>query len=63
MRDLKAPTLVLVAGGDLLTPGGDAVARAIPGAQSVVVPDVGHALTLEAPDRVNAAIRTHLSAS
>jgi pyruvate dehydrogenase E2 component (dihydrolipoamide acetyltransferase) len=61
--DLKPPTLVLVAGGDLLTPGGEAVARAIPGARSVVVPDAGHALALEAPDRVNDAIRAHLSTS
>jgi pyruvate dehydrogenase E2 component (dihydrolipoamide acetyltransferase) len=63
VRDLKPPTLVLVAGGDLLTPGGEAVARAIPGAKSVVVPEAGHALALEAPDRVNDAIRAHLSTS
>jgi 3-oxoadipate enol-lactonase/4-carboxymuconolactone decarboxylase len=63
VRDLKPPTLVLVAGGDLLTPGGEAVARAIPGARSVLVPEAGHALALEAPDRVNDAIRAHLSTS
>jgi len=63
VRDLKPPTLVLVGGGDLLTPDGEAVARAIPGAKSVVIPEAGHALALEAPDRVNDAIRSHLSAT
>jgi pimeloyl-ACP methyl ester carboxylesterase len=62
-RDVKPPTLVLVAGGDLLTPDGEAVARAIPGSRGVVVPGAGHALALEAPEAVNAAMAEHLAAS
>ena len=60
---MKPPTLVLVAGGDLLAPDGQSVARAIPGARSVVLPGAGHALALEAPDAVNSAIAEHLAAS
>jgi pimeloyl-ACP methyl ester carboxylesterase len=65
-RDLGAiavPTLVLVAGGDLLAPGGEVVADAIPNARCEIVPGVGHALGLEAPDPVNQAIRAHLDAA
>jgi hypothetical protein len=40
---IAAPTLVLAGGADLLTPDGEAVARAIPGARCVVVPGAGHA--------------------
>ena len=49
---IELPTLVLVAGGDLLTPGGEAIAQAIPNARSVVVPEAGHALAIEAPGAV-----------
>jgi pyruvate dehydrogenase E2 component (dihydrolipoamide acetyltransferase) len=45
---VAAPTLVLAAGADLLTPDGEAIARAIPGARCTVVPGVGHALASEA---------------
>ena len=58
---IAAPTLVLVAGGDLLIPGGEALGRAIPGAKTVVVPGAGHALALEAPDAVNEALLAHLA--
>jgi pimeloyl-ACP methyl ester carboxylesterase len=58
---IEVPTLVLVAGGDLLTPGGEAIAQAIPNARSVVVPEAGHALAIEAPDAVNEAIAAHLA--
>jgi pimeloyl-ACP methyl ester carboxylesterase len=58
---IEVPTLVLVAGGDLLTPGGEAIARAMPNARSVVVPEAGHALAIEAPDAVNEAIAAHLA--
>jgi 3-oxoadipate enol-lactonase len=57
---ILAPTLVLVGGGDLLMPGGEALAGAIPGARCVVVPGAGHALGIEAPELVNAALRVHL---
>jgi pimeloyl-ACP methyl ester carboxylesterase len=59
---IRIPTLVLVGGADLLTPGGEALAGAIPDARCLVVPDAGHALGLEAPDPVNAALREHLAA-
>jgi pimeloyl-ACP methyl ester carboxylesterase len=60
---IAAPTLVLVAGGDLLTPDGEAVARAIPGARAVVVPAAGHALALEAPDAVTRELLAHVAAA
>jgi 3-oxoadipate enol-lactonase len=59
---VAVPTLVLVAGDDLLTPRADAIAGAIPDATSVTVPGAGHALGLEAPDAVNEAILRHLGA-
>jgi pimeloyl-ACP methyl ester carboxylesterase len=57
---IDVPTLVVVAAADLLTPGGKAIAKAIPGAQTVVVSDAGHAVALEAPEAVNEAIASHL---
>jgi pimeloyl-ACP methyl ester carboxylesterase len=61
LAEIHVPTLVLAAGGDLLTPGGEAVARAMPNARSVVVPEAGHALAIEAPDVVSDAIAAHLA--
>jgi pimeloyl-ACP methyl ester carboxylesterase len=61
LSEIHAPTLVLAAGGDLLTPGSEAMARAMPNARSVVVPEAGHALAIEAPDAVNPAIAAHLA--
>ncbi len=60
---VTVPTLVIVAGGDLLTPHAAAVAAAIPGATSVVVPGAGHAVTIESPEAVNDAVTAHLSAT
>jgi pimeloyl-ACP methyl ester carboxylesterase len=51
---------VVVAGEDLLTRDSAAIAAAIPGARSVVVPGAGHAVGLEAPDAVNGALLAHL---
>ena len=59
---VSVPTLVLVAGGDLLTPDGEAVADAIPGARCRTIPGAGHAVTLEAPAAVTDAIRAQLEA-
>ncbi|HUI27396.1 MAG TPA: alpha/beta fold hydrolase [Candidatus Kryptonia bacterium] len=57
---IAAPTMVLIAGDDLLTPGGAAVAAAIPHATTKAIAGAGHALALEASEEVNAAILTHL---
>jgi pimeloyl-ACP methyl ester carboxylesterase len=59
---VSVPTLVLAAGGDLLTPDGEAVAAAIPGARCRTIPAAGHAVTLEAPAAVTDAIRAQLEA-
>ncbi len=57
---ISAPTLVVMAGADLLTPGVGAIAAAIPGAKLHVVPEAGHAVALEAPESVNRALVAHL---
>jgi pimeloyl-ACP methyl ester carboxylesterase len=57
---VSVPTLVIVAGGDLLTPDGEAVAAAIPGARCRTIPGAGHAVTLEAPAAVADALRAQL---
>lgn len=58
---ITAPTLVIVAGADLLTPSSASVAAAIPNARRVDVPGAGHAVSIEAPRIVNDAITTHLA--
>jgi len=63
LAHLSVPTLVIVAGGDLLTPDGKTVADAIPGARCRTIPGAGHAVTLEAPAAVTDAIRAQLEAA
>ncbi len=60
---LRVPTLVVAAESDLLTPGGAELAKRIPGARCLVVPEAGHAVGLEAPDTVNAALLEHLASA
>jgi pyruvate dehydrogenase E2 component (dihydrolipoamide acetyltransferase) len=60
---IGVPTLVLVGGADLLTPGGEALAARIPGARCVRIEGAGHALAGEAPEAVCAALREHLHAA
>lgn len=59
---LTAPTLVVAGEADLLTPDSPRLASAIPGARCVVLPRVGHAVAIEAPEAVNEALAHHLRA-
>ena len=63
LAEIAVPTLVIGAREDLLTPGADAIASAIPNARFVEIPSAGHAVGLEAPDPVNAALLGHLEAN
>jgi len=58
---IAAPTLVVVAGGDLLTRDSASVASAIPGARCVEIAGAGHAVTIEAPGAVSDAIASHVA--
>ena len=55
---ISVPTLVLVGDSDTFTPPdrSEEMAAAIPGARLVVVPECGHASTIEQPDAVNRAL-------
>jgi pyruvate dehydrogenase E2 component (dihydrolipoamide acetyltransferase) len=61
LAEIAAATLVVAAGGDLLTPGAEAIAEAIAGARLLALPEAGHAVALEAPEPVNRAILAHLA--
>ncbi|HVU41072.1 MAG TPA: alpha/beta fold hydrolase [Xanthobacteraceae bacterium] len=58
LEAIDCPTLVLVGDDDRLTPPelSHEMAKAIPGAQLVVVPDSGHLSTMEQPQAVNVAL-------
>ena len=64
LNDIRVPTLVLVGEGDELTPPDRAaeMARAIPGAREVRVPDCGHLSSLEQPHEVTRALLAWLEA-
>jgi len=59
LPSLRVPTLILHGALDQLAPaaGAEEMARLIPGAQLLVVPEVGHAVNLEGQRAVNAALR------
>ncbi len=59
-RDTQVPVLVAVGSRETIPAkrGARDLVRAIPGAQGVVVPGVGHVWNLEAPDRFNALVRS-----
>ncbi|WP_292228048.1 alpha/beta fold hydrolase [Brevundimonas sp.] len=61
---IRIPTLVLVGDRDPLTPPIRAreIASALPGAHLVIIPDCGHASTLEQPQAVSAALEEWLVA-
>lgn len=66
VQDLKriaVPTLVIAGAEDLLTPDAAALAREIPEAECLVIPNTGHAVGLEAANAVNPAILAHLARS
>lgn len=56
---IKAPTLVVSGGQDVegYREIADVLATGIPGAGKLDLPEAGHMLTLEVPDRFNAAVR------
>jgi 3-oxoadipate enol-lactonase len=62
LPEIKVPTLVMVGEEDVLTPPWYAreLAEHIPDTQFVVVPQAGHALTIEQPAIVNALALTFL---
>ncbi|MEZ4364817.1 MAG: alpha/beta hydrolase [Kofleriaceae bacterium] len=64
LGQIAMPTLVIRPGRDLLVrpSHSDHLARAIPGARLLEIPDAGHGVTFEAADRVCAAIRAHVAA-
>jgi pimeloyl-ACP methyl ester carboxylesterase len=61
LHRINVPTLVVAAGADLLAPGGEAVAARLPRAHTLVIPDAGHAVMIEAADQVTAAIVEHVA--
>jgi pimeloyl-ACP methyl ester carboxylesterase len=59
---IRVPVLVVAGDDDQITPSGgmEEMARAIPGAQFVLVREAGHLSPLEQPDAVNQAIKRFL---
>ena len=64
LKDIACPTLVLVGDHDTVTPTADSqqLAREIPGAQLVAVPQAGHLSSLENPKAFDGALRSFLEA-
>jgi 3-oxoadipate enol-lactonase len=58
---LVAPTLVVAGAADLLVPEAADLARRIPPAHCESVPRCGHAVSIEAPEALNAALARHLA--
>jgi len=58
LADVRCPLLVACGDGDLLTPleHSREIARAVPQARLEVVPQAGHLMTWEQPERVNALL-------
>lgn len=56
LANIAAPTLIVAAGADLLTPDAATIANAIPEARLVTIELAGHAVAIEEPTRVNREI-------
>jgi pimeloyl-ACP methyl ester carboxylesterase len=59
---IAAPTLVLAAGADLLTPDAAAIAGAIPRAKLITIEGAGHAIAIEEPAAATREVLEHLRA-
>jgi pyruvate/2-oxoglutarate dehydrogenase complex dihydrolipoamide acyltransferase (E2) component len=62
LAKISAPTLVIAAGADLLTPDAAATASAIPRAKLVTIEAAGHAVAIENPAAVTRHILGHTNA-
>jgi pimeloyl-ACP methyl ester carboxylesterase len=61
LPNISVPTLVIIGAGDAYyLQGADYMASRIPGAEHVVVPDAGHGVNVDQPERVNAAFEAFL---
>ena len=65
LPDIDIPTLLLYGDQDVRAPRevAEALRDAIPGSRLVMMPGVGHASSVEAPDRFSAEVRTFLNQS
>jgi pimeloyl-ACP methyl ester carboxylesterase len=61
---VTCPTLLLLGSIDAMTPpkAAQSLANALPNAEQVVLPNVGHMMTIEAPDATTDALRAFLGA-
>lgn len=59
---VKAPTVLVLGDGDLMTPAakGKALATAIAGSKTVVIPNCGHFMMVERPDETLEALKPHV---
>ncbi len=58
LPEIQCPTLVLCGENDALKPVAESrlIARAVPRAEFLVIPEAGHAVVIERPDTVNTAL-------
>ena len=65
LPQITVPTLLLYGGQDVRAPRevAEAIHAAVPHAELVWLPEAGHALCVEAPDKFNAAVRRFLRGS
>ena len=62
LNSIEKPTLIIVGARDKpFLNGSDYMARKIPGARKVVIPDAGHAANVDQPDEFNRAVLAFLS--